>query len=511
MAAAYLDNLNHVYYFISGKGLGREEDGVANPIKVNGNFSGYGLGHDVGKEFKNQWWDHVYNKTASNMMVAKSEDGSVKVERKGVQDSKKVVPYAKSSQYSSFVKAGVLEDVAEEEDMSLKLSYDELFKICGGKTAHKGARHGLTMTAKLARVKQQEEDLMAKLHKLGDQNSLEAVKVSGETVEKSKRKETSKTCSDEHSLLPKAINGCTESTDLEQYSRKHKKEKKQKRKNSDCDTGTYDKHFPSSAVNLDCVVEMVKSKLSKKERKLLAKGNGGEDLLRNEFEVEKKMKKKKCTESENYSDPNGNHFSDEPTVSILCNGKAHCEFNEERIVTKLIGEMETERTDISREGNVIKKNSKKKRDSCENFHNVTNTTSNIQCDEASELRLSKKERKRLRKLNKLVETEGLVNSNTENKVELKPKKKVKSNHKEKEGNFEHVSKENDEEGDIVLDDPFLKKEHKSRKRERTEIVIGVGSSESNELKDGFVVVSDELGNESVRKKKKKCKRNRQEK
>ncbi|XP_066988062.1 G patch domain-containing protein 4-like isoform X2 [Macrobrachium rosenbergii] len=307
------------YGWSEGKGLGREEDGVANPIKVNGNFSGYGLGHDVGKEFKNQWWDHVYNKTASNMMVAKSEDGSVKVERKEVQDSKKVTPYAsaKSSQYSSFVKAGVLENVAEEEDMSLKLSYDELFKICGGKTAHKGARHGLTMTAKLARVKQQEEELLAKLNKSGDKNSPEAVEVSGEKIKKSKRKEISKACSDEHSLLHKAINGFTENADLEQCSRKHKKEKKKKRDNTEYDTGTDDKGFPGSAVNVDCEVEIVKSKLSKKERKLLAKANGGDDPVRNENEVEKKMKKKKCTERENYYDANRSPFIGEPTVILF--------------------------------------------------------------------------------------------------------------------------------------------------------------------------------------------------
>ena len=33
---------------------------------------------------------------------------------------------------------------------------DQLFKICGGRTAHKGARHGLKANGKLARIAQQE-------------------------------------------------------------------------------------------------------------------------------------------------------------------------------------------------------------------------------------------------------------------------------------------------------------------------------------------------------------------
>ncbi|MPC50254.1 G patch domain-containing protein 4 [Portunus trituberculatus] len=47
-------------------------------------------------------------------------------------------------------------DEEQEKDKSLRLSDEQLLKLCKGRTAHKGARHGLNMTAKLARVREQE-------------------------------------------------------------------------------------------------------------------------------------------------------------------------------------------------------------------------------------------------------------------------------------------------------------------------------------------------------------------
>ncbi|NWY07794.1 GPTC4 protein, partial [Nothoprocta ornata] len=42
-----------------------------------------------------------------------------------------------------------------------RLTDKELIRACGGRTAHKGARHGLTMSAKLARLEQQEREFLA--------------------------------------------------------------------------------------------------------------------------------------------------------------------------------------------------------------------------------------------------------------------------------------------------------------------------------------------------------------
>lgn len=76
-----------------------------------------------------------------------------------------------------FIKAAtLLADVGQEkeiadhvktEDIQVKqtksLSDAELFAACGGLTAHKGARHGLKLTGKLNRLKEQDEQLLAKL------------------------------------------------------------------------------------------------------------------------------------------------------------------------------------------------------------------------------------------------------------------------------------------------------------------------------------------------------------
>ncbi|XP_037773577.1 G patch domain-containing protein 4-like [Penaeus monodon] len=52
-----------------GKGLGKEEKGNTEPLKVKLKFDNTGIGHDVGEEFKFHWWDHVFNKAAKNMSV----------------------------------------------------------------------------------------------------------------------------------------------------------------------------------------------------------------------------------------------------------------------------------------------------------------------------------------------------------------------------------------------------------------------------------------------------------
>ncbi|KAK7074101.1 G patch domain-containing protein 4 [Halocaridina rubra] len=189
-----------------GKGLGREESGITKAIKVAGNFNSYGLGHDVGREFTDQWWDKLYNATASNITVDTSEDGGVQVIRKGgTPDSKKIIPYAKSdtNQYSKFVKGGTITDhqKGKYEDKS-RLSFDDIFKKCGGKTAHKGARHGLKMTAKLARVEQQECELLEKWQSprngsvmYVEEENLSKSKITDEiNSENPKRKKSKKTC-----------------------------------------------------------------------------------------------------------------------------------------------------------------------------------------------------------------------------------------------------------------------------------------------------------------------------
>ncbi|XP_026083203.1 G patch domain-containing protein 4 isoform X3 [Carassius auratus] len=120
----------------------------------------------------------------NGVVMKKSDDGN-----DGLISNKKPrkARQAKSMLYGCFVKSATLlsgeeqsektsesddrSSSSEDEDQNLdlssttKLSDTDLLKACGGRTAHKGARHGLTMSAKLARLEQQEQEFMIKYGK----------------------------------------------------------------------------------------------------------------------------------------------------------------------------------------------------------------------------------------------------------------------------------------------------------------------------------------------------------
>merc|ERR1712200_309170 len=64
----------------------------------------------------------------------------------------------------------------EDKDLSLlrTLTDEELVKACGGRTAHKGGRHGHRMNAKLARIERAEAEYMEN-HKLKEQEAISEV------------------------------------------------------------------------------------------------------------------------------------------------------------------------------------------------------------------------------------------------------------------------------------------------------------------------------------------------
>ncbi|KAM4013318.1 G patch domain-containing protein 4 [Anomaloglossus baeobatrachus] len=170
-----------------GKGLGKREDGISEAIKVKVKCDTAGVGHNSAEQFTFHWWDHVFNKTASSISVEKDEDG-VKVKKVSGDDvtvsSKKPRKAMLNNNmlYGRFIKSATLmsggekpvedsscsSEGSEDEDSKLdlssatKLSDEDLVKICGGRTAHKGARHGLTMSAKLSRIEEQEKAFMEK-------------------------------------------------------------------------------------------------------------------------------------------------------------------------------------------------------------------------------------------------------------------------------------------------------------------------------------------------------------
>ena len=89
---------------------------------------------------------------------------------------KKLMKQVRNKLYSNFVKSGTLmggkmeEESHESQVVEIKkdlskikeLSDDQLVTACGGMTAHKGARHGLNMKAKLDRIAEAEREFMLK-------------------------------------------------------------------------------------------------------------------------------------------------------------------------------------------------------------------------------------------------------------------------------------------------------------------------------------------------------------
>lgn len=66
----------------------------------------------------------------------------------------------------------VMDKSASMSEFPSALNDEALFKACGGRTAHKGARHGHTLSGKIARLQQQEDELLAKMK--NSSNSSEA-------------------------------------------------------------------------------------------------------------------------------------------------------------------------------------------------------------------------------------------------------------------------------------------------------------------------------------------------
>lgn len=198
------------YGWKDGEGLGRTKTGISKPVKAKLKFDNAGLGHNLADELVNPWWQRVYDTAAGNLQVSK-EDNSVKIETAEVTEvttkkrkKKKLVKTELA--YGNFVKRAALTAKGEQvigsdyessdDEPKIKkktsgicdLTDEELFKACGGRTAHKGARHGLSMSAKLERSRKLEEMELEKLKALVDRDA-EEPKKKKKKKKKSKQKE----------------------------------------------------------------------------------------------------------------------------------------------------------------------------------------------------------------------------------------------------------------------------------------------------------------------------------
>ncbi|XP_034838706.1 G patch domain-containing protein 4 [Maniola hyperantus] len=179
------------YGWTDGKGLGKDENGISEPLKAKIKRSQTGVGYNPASDFTEHWWSALYDKAASNLEVENKNGKTKKIRRKSNEEfeitnstwkmkRKKKEKLSEKEEYSEFfVKTAVMgqggdkttrvrasdsqsESEIESKD-AVKMTDEELFTACQGRTAHKGARHGLRALGKLARIEQQEQILLQQI------------------------------------------------------------------------------------------------------------------------------------------------------------------------------------------------------------------------------------------------------------------------------------------------------------------------------------------------------------
>ncbi|KAM8794313.1 G patch domain-containing protein 4 [Eudromia elegans] len=239
-----------------GRGLGRREDGIAEAIRVKVKCDTAGVGHDAAEPFAFHWWDHVFNEAAANVAVEAAQ-GGVAVRTRAARDAELSNKRPRRAGragavllYGRFVKAATLtargeeeaagppaaSESSEDDDEKLDLSSarrltdEELVRVCGGRTAHKGARHGLTMSAKLARLEEQERAFLA-AHGLekGQPEAPESSPPAGKGRKKKKKKQSKDRGEAEQSWEASG----EESRAPEEEATKRRKKKKKKKKHQE--------------------------------------------------------------------------------------------------------------------------------------------------------------------------------------------------------------------------------------------------------------------------------------
>lgn len=70
---------------LSGKGLGKNENGISEALKPKLKRSVSGVGHDLAADFTEHWWNNLYNKAAKNVEVlCLCENFSIELSAPGV-------------------------------------------------------------------------------------------------------------------------------------------------------------------------------------------------------------------------------------------------------------------------------------------------------------------------------------------------------------------------------------------------------------------------------------------
>lgn len=208
-------------------------------------------------------WDHAFNQAAINIEVADDSDdetGGVKINtkgetRQGLLSTRPPRKAAKAMFYGSFVKAASLtsiNDGPEPVDRSKPMGEKELFDACGGLTAHKGARHGLKLGGKLARIEAADRELAARLSSGVD--VVVAMKQANDALPRKR----SASDTDGNGAGPAEIEGKKRKTQSDRKSKKQKKADDSSESDSDSDT---------VAAAVDSTESLKKTKKKKEKKK----------------------------------------------------------------------------------------------------------------------------------------------------------------------------------------------------------------------------------------------------
>ncbi|XP_004693908.1 PREDICTED: G patch domain-containing protein 4 [Condylura cristata] len=246
-----------------GKGLGRKENGITQALRVTLKQDTHGVGHDPAKEFTNHWWNELFNKTAASLVVETNQDG-VQIRHLSTENPRHNQPKP-NLLYQKFVKMATLTSGGEKPDKDLENSDDDnqespppkiltdemLLQACEGRTAHKAARLGITMKAKLARLEAQEQAFLARLK--GQDPGTPQLQAESKPPKKKKKKRKQKEEEEATAAERNAEEDCPEHT--EQGIRK-KKKKRHKEKVTDESEGAAVRNEEEEATGIEDLGEL---------------------------------------------------------------------------------------------------------------------------------------------------------------------------------------------------------------------------------------------------------------
>uniref|UniRef100_A0A8D2NZ52 G patch domain-containing protein 4 n=1 Tax=Zosterops lateralis melanops TaxID=1220523 RepID=A0A8D2NZ52_ZOSLA len=190
------------------------------------------------------------------------------------------------------------ESSEEEDKLDLssvrRLTDEELVQACGGRTAHKGARHGLTMSAKLARLEEQERAFLATYWQQEQQQE----PLEGSQSKKKERKQSREGANPE---VPQSQEPNREQEKVLEEEKVVKKKKKNQRPSREEElTGEEEVMREKKKVVMEPCREEVSREEGKvmKRRKKKQEVGTEEEVVEEERKAAKKRKKKKKQQEE---------------------------------------------------------------------------------------------------------------------------------------------------------------------------------------------------------------------